>query len=238
MKPLVFVAAFCTAICATPLLAAEEAHDALKQRVVALARSVGPDDYAFTRTARVEQSEGAEKTTRIMEERFDPRKPAAQRWTLVSIDGRAPTEAELTSHRKEAPKRRVSSYGRVADYFAAPSTTAAGANGRTVFRFTALPKESLVLNDADLSSSAIAEANVDLNAAVPFVEQVRFTLTKPARVKLVAKVEKMETTTRYRMLPDGKPVPVEQVSDMTGSMLGKSGRIRTVLTYGDHQRAR
>jgi hypothetical protein len=40
------------------------------------------------------------------------------------------------------------------------------------------------------------------------------------------------------MLPDGKPVPVEQVSDMTGSMLGKSGRIRTVLTYSDHQRAR
>jgi hypothetical protein len=238
MKPLLLIAVFCNAICASSLLAAEEASDALKQRVVALARSVGPDDYAFTRTTRVEQSEGAEKKTRTTEERFDPRKPAAQRWTVVSIDGRPPTEAELTSHRKEAPKRRVANYGRVADYFSAPATTSTGPNGRTVFRFNALPKESLVVNDADLSASAIAEANVDATAAVPFVEQVRFTLTKPARVKLVAKVDKMETTTRYRMLPDGKPVPVEQVSDMTGSMLGKSGRIRTVLTYSDHQRAR
>ena len=229
MKPVFLFAAFCSAVCASSLLAAEEASDALKQRIVALARSVGPDDYAFTRTARAEQSEGTEKKTRTTEERFDPRKPAAQRWTLVSIDGRPPTEAELTSHRKESPKRRVANYGRVADYFGAPATTTAGANGRTVFRFTALPKESLVLNDFDLSTSAIAEANVDANAAVPFVEQVRFTLTKPTRVKLVAKVEKMEATTRYRMLPDGKPVPVEQVSDMTGSMLGKRGRIRTVV---------
>ena len=216
---------------------AAEADDALKARVMALARTVTPNDFAFTRTARVEQTTGDKTETRVTVEKFDPRKPGEQRWTLVSVDGRAPTADELQAHAKESPKRRVTHYGRVADYFGAASTTT-GPSSRPVFRFAALPKESLVLDNSDLSSSAIAEATVDASGAAPFVEQVRFTLTRPARLKLVAKVEKMESTTRYRMMPEGIPAPVEQVSDMHGSMLGKTGRIRTVLTYSEHARAR
>jgi hypothetical protein len=219
-------------------LALAQTPDALKERIVAHARTVGPEDYSFTRTARVEQTEGEKKETRTTVEKYDPRQPADQRWTLVSIDGRAPTADELKSHRKETPKRRVASYGRVANYFGAPATTAAGPNGRTVFRFAQLPKESVIVNNNDLSSSSTAEATVDTTGTVPFVEQVRFTLVKPARLMMVAKIERFESTTRYRIIADGKPVPIEQVSDITGSMMGKAGRIRTVLTYSDHARAR
>ena len=173
-----------------------------------------------------------------MVERFDPRKPADQRWTLMSVDGRAPNADELKSHRKEAPKRRVPHYGRVANYFGAPAAASVDARGRTVFRFNALPKDSLTINNTDLSANAIAEAVVDASSAFPFVEQVRFTSTKPMRVMLVANVEKSEAVTRYRLMPDGKPVPMEQVSDMTGSMLGKSGRIKTTVTYSKHRAAR
>ncbi len=218
--------------------AAEESAEALKQRVLALAQTVGPDDYAFTRTARMESSEGTKSEQVVMVERFDPRKPADQRWTLVSVDGRAPNADELKSHRKEAPKRRVPHYGRVANYFGAPAAASVDARGRTVFRFNALPKDSLTINNTDLSANAIAEAVVDASGAFPFVEQVRFTSTRPTRVMLVANVEKSEAVTRYRLMPDGKPVPMEQVSDMTGSMLGKSGRIKTVVTYSEHRAAR
>jgi hypothetical protein len=55
------------------------------------------------------------------------------------------------------------------------------------------------------------------------------------RVKLVAKIERMEATTRYRLMPNGKPVPVEQVTDLTGAMMGKSGRIKTISTFSDHR---
>ena len=225
-------------LCVARARSADENAGALPERIVALAKTVTADDYAFTRTARVEEIQADKTETHVTLEKFDPRKPVEQRWTLLEVDGRAPTADELKAHRKEAPKRRVAHYGRVANYFGSPSTTSTGQAGRIVFRFTQLPKESLVVTNADLSSSAVAEATVDTTAAVPFVERVQFTLTKPTRLMVVAKVEQLEATTRYRMLPDGKPVPVEQVSEMSGSMLGKSGQIKTVLTYTDYTRAR
>ena len=38
---------------------------------------------------------------------------------------------------------------------------------------------------------------------------------------------------RYRMMPNGKPAPVESSSEMNGSMMGKQGIIRTKVTYSD-----
>ena len=89
--------------------------------------------------------------------------------------------------------------------------------------------------DADISENATGEVVVDTTGAIPFVEEVRFTSTKPTRVKLIAKIERFETMTRYRLMPDGKPVPIEAVSDMTGSMLGQQGRLHTQISYSDHR---
>jgi hypothetical protein len=105
------------AIAAALLLATvhvAEADDALKARVMALARTVTPNDFAFTRTARVEQTTGDQTETRVTVEKFDPRKPGEQRWTLVSVDGRAPTADELQAHAKgvaETPRHALRSRG-------------------------------------------------------------------------------------------------------------------------------
>jgi hypothetical protein len=238
MKVRAILLALSGALIVSAASAADDNTEALKQRIVAHARTVGPEDFAFTRTARVEQIEGEKKETRTTVEKFDPRKPADQRWTLVSVDNRTPTADELKNHRKEAPKRRVANYSRMANYFAAPSTSAVGPNGRTVFKFTQLPKESVVVNNNDLSANSVAEVTVDASGATPIAEQVQFTLVKPMRLMMVAKVERFVSTTRYRVLADGKPAPVEQVSEMSGSMMGKTGRIKTTLTYSDHARAR
>jgi hypothetical protein len=40
------------------------------------------------------------------------------------------------------------------------------------------------------------------------------------------------------MMPNGKPVPIELSSDMSGSMMGKQGKINTVTTYSDHRAVR
>jgi hypothetical protein len=166
-------------------------------------------------------------------DRFDPAKPAGQRWTLVSVDGRPPTADEQKSFAQESAKRRVSSYARVANYFGTESTSGTDAQGRTVFRFKTLPKETVMVAGSDLSANSTGEAVVNSSGAVPFVEHVRFTLTKPTRIKLVAKIEHFQANARYKLSPDGKPVPAEFKSEANGSMVGKAGSIRTTITFSE-----
>jgi hypothetical protein len=207
--------------------------DALQQQIIAQSRAVSPDDYAFTRTARTEQIEGDKTETRTIVERYDPSKPAAQRWTLVSVDGRPPNADEQKSFDKEVQKRRVSSYARVATYFGSPATPGTDAQGRTIFKFSSLPKETVMVAGSDVSASSAAEAVVNASGATPFVEHVRFTLTKPTRIKVVAKIDQFQANARYKLHSDGKPVPMEFTSEAVGSMVGKAGRIRTNITFSD-----
>jgi hypothetical protein len=199
---------------------------------------VTAEDHAYTRTVRTEATEGTgsdKKEESVIVDRWDPAKPLDQRWTFVSIDGKPPDADQLKIYRQAVEKRRQTYYGRVAGYFGKPATSSVDVRGRTIFRFASLPKETVMVNNSDISANATGEVVVDTTGATPFIEEVRFTSTKPTRVKLIAKIDRFETMTRYRLMPDGKPVPIESSSDMTGSMLGKQGRIHTRIAYTDHR---
>ncbi len=214
-------------------LAAPAAADPLLDRIVADARAVGSDDFAWTRTSKAEQRSGGETKTNTRIERYDPSRPVGQRWTLVSIDGKPPTADEAKDYAKAMADAMVPSYARVAGYFGDGAQRAA-VGGRTVFRAAKLPKRALMMNKSDLSASARAEAVV-AEGTRPFVERLDVVTTRPVRMMLVAKIDRMEATSRYKLMPDGRPVLTEQVSDMHGSMMGKSGSMRTVMTYSEHR---
>jgi hypothetical protein len=234
-RQLTIPALLCFAVISTT--AAQQNSDELKQRVLAQAQSLSPEDYAFTRTIRSETVSGGKTEKKVTVEKFDPTKPADARWTLVSINGAPPSADELKSHGKEAAKRRiVPGYHRLANYFGSPAT-AAQSGGKTVFRFTSLPKGAISILDTDVSHNATAEASVADANGTPFVEQVRFTV-KPMRVKLLMKIDKFETTTRYRIGPGGKPFLMESSSDMTGSGMGREGTMRNATTYSDYRLVR
>lgn len=207
----------------------------MKERIIAHARTVTPEDYAYTRTIRTESTEGNKKEERVVIDRWDPAKPQDQRWTLVSINGQPPTDDQLKNYRTETLKRRPAYYGRVAEYFGKPATSATDARGRPTFRFPSLPKETVVVSGSDISANATGELAVDTTGATPFIEEIRFASTKPNRVKLIATIERFEAMTRYRMMPNGKPAPLESSSEMNGSMMGKQGLIRTKVSYSDHR---
>jgi hypothetical protein len=213
---------------------AQNKADELKQRILAQAQSIGPDDFAFTRTIKSESTSNGKTEQHVTIDKFDPTKSGDTRWTLVSRDGAPPSADALSQYKKDAPKRRVPGYYRLANYFGSPATASSDSRGRTVFHFSALPKDIVKVMDSDVSQNATADASVSEAGGTPFVEQLHVTV-RPMRIKLIAKLESYEFTARYRIGPEGKPLLMEQTTDLSGSGMGQEGKMHTVVTYYDYR---
>ena len=231
-QPLTIIAVLCLGAATAAL--AQNNKDELRQRILTQAQSASPDDLAFTRTVHNEQTSNGKTEKHVNIEKFDPTKPADARWMLVSVDGAPPTADALKSFRTEAAKRRVHGYARLAGYFGSPATASTDSRGRTVFHFAALPKDTVKVMDSDVSQNATVDASVSDANGVPFAEQIHLTV-RPVRIKLVMKLERYESTARYRIGPEGKPLLIEQTVDMTGSGMGQEGQAHTVVTYSDYR---
>lgn len=205
--------------------------DALQAQVLAAARATPRDAFAFRRTTTFDRA-GAPRKTFV--EQFDPRRPAGGQWTLLSVDGRAPSPKELADSRKRK-RDKTPSYAEIAEWFGGAATRSEPASGSVVYRFARLPAGTLKIGSHDASPDTQAEALVNTRGKVPFVERVRFTSTKGFTMMLVASLKSMVVEGRYRQLPDGRAVPADTASNITGSMMGKSGSIRATTTYSDVQ---
>lgn len=215
------------------LLVPASAHaDALQDQVLAGIRASRDTDFAFTRRMVIDRN-GAART--VFVHRFDPRRPAADRWTLVSVDGRTPSPKQIARNRKA--KQPVPYYGELAKWFGAPATRTASAAGTVTYRFAQLPAGTFKLGSHDASPHTGAEAVVT-TGRTPFVSEVRLSSTKAFRMALVASVKSLSFRNHYRPAPDGRPVPQDGSGDIAGSLLGKSGQIRTIVTYSDFVSAR
>jgi hypothetical protein len=208
--------------------------DDLKQRILAQAQSVGADDYAFTRTAKSEQTSKGKTEQHVNIDKYDPTKSGDAKWTLVSVDGAPPSADVLSKYKKETPKRRVPGYYRLAKYLGTAATVSTDTKGRTVFHFDSLPQDTALVLDSDVSSNTSADVSVSDANGTPFAEQVHLTV-KPTRIKLIMRLESYQSTARYRIGPEGKPLLVESVADMSGSGMGQEGKAHTVVTYSDYR---
>jgi flagellar hook-associated protein FlgK len=211
--------------------------DELKQRILAQAQSLSDGDYAFTRTVKSEQTSNGKTEQHVTVDKFDPTKAGDARWTLVSVDGAPPSADDLAKYKKQSAKRRVPGYYRLAKYFGTNSTVTTDARGRTVFHFSSLPKDTALVMDSDVSSNTSADVSVTEANGTAFAEQVSLTV-KPVRIKLLMKLERYESTSRYRMGPEGKPLLIENTAEMAGSGMGQEGKGHTVITYSDYRPAK
>ena len=89
----------------TPVLA-QQNQEELKNASWRI-QSMGPDDYAFTRTVRTEQTSSGKTEKKVIVEKFDPNKSLEARWTLVSVDGSSPSADEQAAYHKDAMKNQV-----------------------------------------------------------------------------------------------------------------------------------
>ena len=208
--------------------------DDLKQRILAQAQSLGPDDYAFTRTTRSEQTSNGKTETHTQVDKYDPSKSGDARWTLVSVDGAAPSADVLSKYKKENANRHVPGYYRLGKYLGTTATTSTDSKGRTVFHFGSLPKDTALVMNSDVSSNTSSDVTVTEANGAAFAEQVHITV-KPMRIKLIMKLDRYESTARYRLGPEGKPLLVEQTAEMSGSGMGQEGKVHSVITYSNYR---
>jgi hypothetical protein len=215
------------------IVAVPAAADPLQERVLAGMKASDTGNVAFEQTTRIERT-GAKATEIIT--RYDPRNPA--RWTVVRIDGRAPTAKETTDIVKAATRSPTPSYARMARWFGAKTTRVAEAPGHVTYRFAGLPKGIVMMGKHDGSADTVADAVVNTSGPTPYVERVRFTSSKPFRMMLIAKVDRYVIAASYAPLPDGRLFPSATDSDIAGSLMGKAGNIRTRSRYAGMQAGR
>jgi hypothetical protein len=122
-------------------------------------------------------------------------------------------------------------------WFGAPAMRSDTAPGYVTYRFASLLPGTLKFGSHDASADTQAEALVNMKGNVPFIERVNMTSTRGFRMMLVASLGSMTFTMRYRQLPDGYVVPLDALSDITGSAMGKSGQMHTTATFSDFQAA-
>ena len=220
------------AVAAACLASGAARADELQARVLAGAKTTRTEGYAFRRTLTVEATGEKQK---VYVERYDPR--SAARWTLMSVDGRAPTGKE-TADAAKSKRGPHPSYARLAEWIGSPAARSEPAPGYVLYKFPRLPAGTAKFGSHDASADTRAEALVNAKGRVPFVERVRFTSTKGFRMMLVASVKGMTDDSRYRQHPYVTVIPDEGNSVITGSMLGKSGQMRTKIEYAGFERVR
>jgi hypothetical protein len=208
--------------------------DALQQQVLAGAKAVTARDFAFTQTTRVQRTG---TPARDIVQRYDPRRGTAA-WSLIKIDGRAPTPKESAASAKNSAKARVPTYARIDEWFGAPATRVATTPTSVTYRFASLPKGVVKLGSYDASSHTSAEAVVNTSGRIPFVERARFVSNTAFRMMLVVKVERFVFTTTNRIHADGRPVPDAVVTEFGGSFMGKAQTMKTQTIYSDMQGVR
>ena len=95
-----------------------------------------------------------------------------------------------------------------------------------------------MIGKKDISAETSARVAIVNGDAKPWVDKVEFESTKPISMMLVARINSFNAMTKFRLMPDGRPVPFEQTMTMSGSMMGRAAKIRTTISFDDHRPVR
>ena len=210
------------------LLSATVAHaDALVDALRAEAAKTPV--VAFERTTKVEQFSGKGPGYTVRVDRFNPRSSS---WTLVSMDGRAPTPDQISKHREEVNALPIPGFHRLDEVLAGEPRRVTDAKGRQIYRWDSLKPGSFPTTGPDMSKSVAAEAFIEEIAGRPVIRELRIFAPAPFAVMTVAKVKGLNLISQYRNGTAGPPFMFAQASetDVTAP-LGLGGKRKTLISY-------
>jgi hypothetical protein len=219
------VAAVAAMLAAAPALA-----DAVIDAIRAEAGRITPGPFERTRIVRDTRDGDA---PRAEVDRFDPKAPKGQQWTLVSVNGRVPTADERKAHAKfVADQPVVPGVWRLDPLLAGPDPKVARSADASVYTWPRLPKGSLPLSRFDLTANLAAEASVEEVDGKPTVTKLRIFAPEPFRVLGIAKIERMTVESEYVRGLDGIPRLVRQTTVQDGNIPGRGkGTMRTEMRF-------
>jgi hypothetical protein len=182
----------------------------------------------FERTVRVEQGS---RPPVVRVDRFNPAAPAGRQWTLVSVDGRAPTSDEVSEHARQVNAQPVPGFHRLPTLLQGPPTAIERQGPRTVYRWAALKKGAAPSGQGpDFSERLSAEATV-LTGARPVLEQVRVFAAEGFGVMGVARINRFESLSRYTQGSRGHQLAGQNTEVDARIPFRASGATRTTATF-------
>lgn len=190
------------------------------------------DVIGFERTTREEKQTAKGPVVEVRVDRFDPKAPSSRQWTLVSVNGRAPTLREQGDHRKIVTSLPVPGFYRLSAILAGEPQRSVDAQGRILYRWTSLPPGSMPTPGPDISTRMAAEAVVEKVGGKPMFKSVRLYAPKPFPVMAVAKVKAFDLQNNYADGEGGVPVLISQsgFSDISAPF-GQGGRQTSQIRF-------
>lgn len=184
----------------------------------------------FERTTKAELRADPAKEPALVVDRFTPTSATAGTWTVVSVDGRKPTPAELEAHAKG--NGNPPGFHNLHKLLSAEPTRRTEADGKITFFWNSLPKGSVITPGGDISSHISAEAVVENVGGKPAVREVRIYAAKPFRVKIVASINKFNVVSHYKSGANGSTFLTTQSTDTDVSApMGLGGKRRSAVTF-------
>jgi hypothetical protein len=196
------------------------------------AEAARAEKAGFERTTRTVKQTDDGPRTQVQVDRFNPRAPAAQQWSLLSVDGRAPTRKEINEHRKLVSSLPVPGFYRLSAILAGEPSKATDARGRMIYRWDSLPPRSMPTPGPDVSVKMAAEAVVERVRGRPVLTSVRLFAPKPFPVMAVARVNSFDLMNHYEEGSSGTPMLVSQTSTTDiAAPFGQGGRQQSQVSF-------
>lgn len=170
----------------------------------------GRQDLAFTQHTRTLNDDGSVQYERV--ERYDPSLPDAQRWRLVAVNGRTPTEAERRDiEGKRNRKPRKSAGNPPASYLDLENARQVTETDRTAHFEVGVKREAARLVALD---KLVLKVAVDKTSGT--IEHISAALREPMRVAFgLAKVIDVDLDVQFEEPSEGPPPATEVTPDST-----------------------
>lgn len=197
-----------------------------------LTQSAKAPVVGFERTVRAELRADPAKEPALVVDRFVPKSSTTGNWTLVSVDGRKPTQKELDAAAKSTANGVIPGFHRLHLVLGAPPAHRSEAAGKTIYHWTSLPEGAVITPGGDISDKLSAEAHVEQVGGKPMISQVRIYAAKPFKIRGIATMHSFDVTSLYKPGTAGLPFLAAQTSASDVSApFGMGGKRRSQVSF-------